>query len=66
MKKTHALALLGGPAAAADKLGISYQAVTKWPDVLPPRIADRVVAAVARQHMPRALAKLIDEPARVA
>ena len=53
MLKTQAIKLLGGSvAAAATKLGVSYQAVDKWPDELPPRIADRVVAAVARDHLP--------------
>lgn len=45
--------MLGGTiTAAADAIGVSYQAVDKWPDELPDRIADRVVAAVARKHLP--------------
>lgn len=53
MRKSKALDLLGGSvASAADAIGISYQAVDKWPDVLPDRIADRVVAAIARRHLP--------------
>jgi hypothetical protein len=53
MQKSRALELLGGTTTSAAKaIGISYQAVEKWPDVLPGRIADRVVAAVARQHLP--------------
>lgn len=56
MLKTKAIELLGGTvSAAADAIGISYQAVHKWPDVLPAPIADRVVAAVARKHLPPAL-----------
>lgn len=52
MLKTKAIELLGGSvSAAADAIGISYQAVHKWPDVLPDSIADRVVAAVARRHL---------------
>lgn len=52
MDKTKAIELLGGSvSAAAAKLGVSYQAVDKWPDTLPPRIADRVVAALARDHL---------------
>lgn len=39
-------------AAAAEAIGVSYQAVEKWPDPLPRRIEDRVVAAVARKHLP--------------
>jgi hypothetical protein len=52
MRKAKAIEILGGSiASAADEIGISYQAVEKWPDPLPPRIADRVVAAVARRHL---------------
>ena len=52
MLKTKAIELLGGSvSAAADAIGISYQAVHKWPDVLPDSIADRVVAAGARRHL---------------
>lgn len=53
MDKAKAIELLGGSVATVAKaIGISYQAVEKWPDVLPDRIADRVVAALARQHLP--------------
>lgn len=53
MLKAKALELLGGSiASAADAIGTSYQAVNQWPDELPPRISDRVVAAVARKHLP--------------
>lgn len=61
MLKTKAIELLGGStSAAATAIGISYQAVDKWPDVLPPRIADRVYAAIARKAMP----ELEDESAQ--
>lgn len=62
MNKSTALQFLGGTVAeAARRLGVSYQAVDKWPDQLPPRIADRVVAAVAREHLPaEMLAGLMD------
>jgi hypothetical protein len=53
MLKSKAITLLGGTTTlAAEALGVSYQAVDKWPDDLPPRIADRVVAAIARRHLP--------------
>jgi hypothetical protein len=53
MLKSKAIELLGGsPAAAAAAVGVSYQAVDKWPEELPQRIADRVVAALARKHLP--------------
>ncbi len=49
MQKSKAIELLGGNTTAAAKaIGISYQAVNQWPDILPPRIADRVTAALAR------------------
>lgn len=51
MHKAKAIELLGGSVkAAADSIGVTYQAVEKWPDVLPARIADRVIAAIARKH----------------
>ena len=49
MKKQQAIELLGGNITAAAKaVGISYQAVNKWPEVLPDRIRDRVEAAIGR------------------
>lgn len=53
MQKKRAIELLGGTlGSAADAIGITYQAVEKWPDPLPKRIEDRVVAAIARKHLP--------------
>lgn len=53
MLKTQAIELLGGSITAAAKaIGISYQAVDKWPDDLPPRIADRVYAVWGKKNMP--------------
>lgn len=46
MTREYALAILGGtPAKAARAIRCSVSAVTRWPDVLPRRIADRVEAA---------------------
>jgi len=46
MLKTEAIDLLGGSiTAAASAIGVTYQAVDKWPDELPQRIVDRVQAA---------------------
>lgn len=51
MKKQQAIELLGGTITlAAQKVGVSYHAVNKWPAILTPRISDRVVAALARQQ----------------
>lgn len=53
MLKSKAIELLGGTvASAAEAIGVTYQAVDKWPDDLPPRISDRVQAALARKHLP--------------
>lgn len=53
MEKTKAIELLGGTVAkAAEAVGVNSQAISQWPDVLPARLADRVVAAVARKHLP--------------
>ena len=50
MNKSDAIKLLGGTTTSvAEAIGISYQAVSKWPEILPPRISDRVHAAVNRQ-----------------
>lgn len=52
MLKTQAIELLGGTtASAAEAVGISYQAVDKWPTVLPSRIEDRVLAACVRNKI---------------
>ncbi len=51
MKKTEAIEMLGGTKTAASQaIGVSYQAVNKWPDELTKKIQDRVVAAVVRLH----------------
>ena len=53
MHKSKAIELLGGSiSAAAEAIGVSYQAVNQWPDELPDRIEDRVLAALARKHLP--------------
>lgn len=53
MLKSEAIERLGGTVSTAAMLiGVTYQAVDKWPDELPPRIADRVQAALWRMHHP--------------
>lgn len=50
MKKDDAIKLLGGTVSeAARAIGIMPQAVSQWPDVLPSRTSDRVIAALARK-----------------
>lgn len=57
MLKTHAIELLGGTVtSAADAIGVSYQAIVKWPAELPPRIVDRVQAALYRKQQAEAIA----------
>jgi len=52
MKKSKAIDLLGGTvASAALQARVSRSAVSQWPEDLPPRITDRVLAALARRHL---------------
>jgi len=52
MNKDKAIQLLGGSVSiAARSVGVSYQAVRRWPQQLPPRIADRVQAVLWRRHV---------------
>ena len=54
MKKTAAIELLGGTVAdVAREVGVSPQAVSQWPEDLPPRIIDRVQAALWRMAQAR-------------
>lgn len=63
MLKTHAIELLGGTVtSAADAIGVSYQAIVKWPAELPPRIVDRVQAALYRQQQAEATAPAAPTP----
>jgi transposase-like protein len=49
MQKKTALALLGGDVSSvARHVGCTRQSVHKWPELLPRRIADRVLAARLR------------------
>ena len=53
MNKATAIAMLGGSvSSAAEQVGVSPSAVSQWPDELPERISDRVLAAMARKHLP--------------
>jgi hypothetical protein len=62
MQKSKAIELLGGNTTAAAKaIGISYQAVNQWPDVLPPRIADRVAAALLRLRPPSGIVQNVGD-----
>lgn len=65
LAREQAIALFGSIPAAAAAIGVSYQAVNQWPDVLPVRIADRVIAACVRRGIavpPEALLAPEQEP----
>lgn len=58
MQKATAITLLGGTEANASRLiGCTLQAVRAWPDPLPRRISDRVLAARLRLEWRIALAQ---------
>lgn len=61
MKKTHAIALLGGtPKKAAQAMGYrAVQTIYLWPEELPQATADRVVGVVARMKKQPAKAPAI-------
>lgn len=66
MLKSEAISLLGGTAtSAASAIGVTPQAVTGWPEELPPRIADRVLAALYRQQHGNALPSATDTERKV-
>lgn len=68
MDKAKAIELLGGTVTeAAAAIGITPSAVTQWPEVLPPRLVDRVHAAIARRTLPAEALGLTPppEPAKV-
>lgn len=54
MRKEQAFALLGTtrPTEVARLIGITPQAVNDWPDELSAAVADRVLAVLARRHLP--------------
>lgn len=63
MNKAHAIELLGGTVtAAATEIGVTPSAVTQWPDELPPRLVDRVQAALWRMQQRQAGAPLTPDP----
>lgn len=52
MLKSTAIEALGGTVtSAARAIGVTPSAVSQWPEVLPGRISDRVLAALARQNL---------------
>lgn len=56
MDKRRAIELLGGTVtSAAAACGVTTSAVSQWPEELPKNIEDRVLAALARKHLPAEL-----------
>jgi len=54
LSKAEAIASLGGTVtAAAEAMGDTVSAVSKWPDPLPKRIAQRVHGVLALQRRKR-------------
>lgn len=66
IRKTEAIEMLGGSTReVAAALGVSYQAVDKWPEVLSDKVADRVLAAWTRRNvegLPPPFAKSVSLP----
>nr|CUV20413.1 conserved exported protein of unknown function [Ralstonia solanacearum] len=60
MQKSTAIRLLGGsPAMAAKAIGVTTQALSQWPQSLPRRLEDRVVAAATRKYLASELGRLM-------
>ena len=51
MNKRQAIAFFGNARKTARAVGVSDAAVSRWPDVLSPKISDRVIAAMVRNGM---------------
>ena len=48
-QKHAAIELFGGVTNTAKAVGVGSAAISNWPDILPPRILDRVIAACVRE-----------------
>ncbi|MGH9894063.1 MAG: Cro/CI family transcriptional regulator [bacterium] len=50
MRKSEAISMFANSTSClARAIGITTQAISQWPEELPPRIEDRVIAALARE-----------------
>jgi hypothetical protein len=66
MKKATALTLLGGNTnRVGRKVGCTGAAIRKWPDDLPDRLVDRVVAAIVRDLVIAARNRQLRKPERI-
>jgi hypothetical protein len=68
MKKAHALKVVGegSVSSTAKALRITSSAVSQWPEDLPPAIENRVLAELARRHLPPALTGIRKARAKLA
>ncbi len=48
MDKKEAIRVFGTASALARAMGVTRSAVSQWPEKLPPRVGDRVIAAAVR------------------
>ena len=65
MRKTEAIQLLGGDEhSVAKAIGVTYQAVRKWPEVLSEKVSDRVQAALWRKAQASKGRRATDKPSR--
>jgi hypothetical protein len=63
MDKATAITLIGPSLSdAARAIGVTNQAISQWPDPLPRRIEDRVLAAQARRYLPPHLLGQAEKP----
>jgi hypothetical protein len=59
MNKHELISNFGSVKAVADLVGVTVKAVYKWPEDLPPRIADRIIGAAWRQNKTRNLPPVV-------
>lgn len=65
MDKQRAIDLLGGTVtSAAAACGVTTSAVSQWPAELTKDIENRVLAALARKHLPPEMIGTSTEPAK--
>ena len=62
-QKQAAIDLFGGVTNTARAVGVGSAAISNWPNILPPRILDRVIAACVREgiEVPSHFLKKSDE-----
>lgn len=51
IKKEIAIDMFGGVVKLARAIGVTPQAISRWPDEIDERLSDRVIAACVRSEM---------------